>query len=61
MGDKVVCKVILCDLVNVGITMSMFCFLFLNSYALVQVDYKRRTLIAPNHTCTHMLNFALRV
>lgn len=26
-----------------------------------QVDYDRRTLIAPNHTCTHMLNFALRV
>ncbi|WOL19049.1 alanine--tRNA ligase [Canna indica] len=25
-----------------------------------KVDYKRRTLIAPNHTCTHMLNFALR-
>ncbi|CAN6450326.1 unnamed protein product [Victoria cruziana] len=25
------------------------------------VDYERRTLIAPNHTCTHMLNFALRV
>ncbi|KAI4356968.1 hypothetical protein L6164_000945 [Bauhinia variegata] len=25
-----------------------------------KVDYGRRTLIAPNHTCTHMLNFALR-
>lgn len=25
-----------------------------------KVDYQRRTLIAPNHTCTHMLNFALR-
>ncbi|XP_057534193.1 alanine--tRNA ligase-like [Amaranthus tricolor] len=25
-----------------------------------KVDYKRRQLIAPNHTCTHMLNFALR-
>ncbi|VAI11849.1 unnamed protein product [Triticum turgidum subsp. durum] len=25
-----------------------------------KVDYTRRTLIAPNHTCTHMLNFALR-
>ncbi|KAG9457092.1 hypothetical protein H6P81_001600 [Aristolochia fimbriata] len=25
-----------------------------------KVDYDRRTLIAPNHTCTHMLNFALR-
>ncbi|GAB2215567.1 hypothetical protein Drorol1_Dr00019955 [Drosera rotundifolia] len=25
-----------------------------------KVDYKRRSLIAPNHTCTHMLNFALR-
>ncbi|KAJ8451276.1 hypothetical protein Cgig2_014048 [Carnegiea gigantea] len=26
-----------------------------------KVDYQRRQLIAPNHTCTHMLNFALRV
>ncbi|KAM3312406.1 hypothetical protein ACQJBY_032377 [Aegilops geniculata] len=25
-----------------------------------KVDYTRRTLIAPNHTCTHILNFALR-
>lgn len=25
-----------------------------------KVDYQRRQLIAPNHTCTHMLNFALR-
>ncbi|KAM0909394.1 hypothetical protein ACQ4PT_014849 [Festuca glaucescens] len=25
-----------------------------------KVDYARRSLIAPNHTCTHMLNFALR-
>ncbi|GJN07247.1 hypothetical protein PR202_ga25065 [Eleusine coracana subsp. coracana] len=25
-----------------------------------KVDYNRRTQIAPNHTCTHMLNFALR-
>ncbi|KAJ7942686.1 Alanine--tRNA ligase [Quillaja saponaria] len=25
-----------------------------------KVDYDRRTIIAPNHTCTHMLNFALR-
>lgn len=25
-----------------------------------KVDYNRRTLIAPNHTCTHMLNFALK-
>ncbi|XP_030453528.1 alanine--tRNA ligase [Syzygium oleosum] len=25
-----------------------------------KVDYERRQLIAPNHTCTHMLNFALR-
>ncbi|VVB00676.1 unnamed protein product [Arabis nemorensis] len=25
-----------------------------------KVDYERRKLIAPNHTCTHMLNFALK-
>ncbi|KAE8670097.1 Alanine--tRNA ligase [Hibiscus syriacus] len=25
-----------------------------------KVDYDRRGLIAPNHTCTHMLNYALR-
>ncbi|KAJ8747823.1 hypothetical protein K2173_012412 [Erythroxylum novogranatense] len=24
------------------------------------VDYERRKFVAPNHTCTHMLNFALR-
>ena len=27
---------------------------------LLQVDYERRSLIAPNHTMTHVLNFALR-
>ena len=26
----------------------------------VQVDYSRRERIAPNHTCTHSLNYALR-
>lgn len=26
----------------------------------VNVDYERRGLIAPNHTMTHVLNFALR-
>mmetsp|Transcript_122309 Transcript_122309/g.191847 ORF Transcript_122309/g.191847 Transcript_122309/m.191847 type:complete len:962 (-) Transcript_122309:149-3034(-) len=26
----------------------------------VQVDYTRRSLVAKNHTCTHILNFALR-
>ncbi|XP_078444077.1 alanyl-tRNA synthetase [Wolffia australiana] len=25
-----------------------------------KVDYARRALIAPNHTCTHILNFALK-
>lgn len=25
-----------------------------------KVDYVRRTFIAPNHTCTHMLNYALK-
>ncbi|KAG7657024.1 DHHA1 domain [Arabidopsis suecica] len=25
-----------------------------------KVDYERRKLIAPNHTCTHMLNYALK-
>ncbi|CDY46263.1 BnaC05g50520D [Brassica napus] len=29
-------------------------------YIWFQVDYERRKLIAPNHTCTHMLNFALK-
>ena len=24
------------------------------------VDYARRSLIAPNHTCTHILNYGLR-
>lgn len=26
----------------------------------LEVDYTRRRMIAPNHSCTHMLNFALR-
>ena len=25
-----------------------------------KVDYVRRKFIAPNHTCTHMLNYALK-
>jgi alanyl-tRNA synthetase len=25
----------------------------------VSIDYQRRALVAPNHTCTHVLNFAL--
>ncbi|CAJ1933811.1 unnamed protein product [Sphenostylis stenocarpa] len=29
-------------------------------HVVCKVDYGRRALIAPNHTCTHMLNFALR-
>ena len=28
---------------------------------IAMVDYDRRSLIAPNHTCTHLLNFALKV
>jgi hypothetical protein len=28
--------------------------------ATVHVDYDRRALVAPNHTMTHVLNFALR-
>ncbi|KAK9683990.1 hypothetical protein RND81_10G179400 [Saponaria officinalis] len=31
-----------------------------NDKVICKVDYNRRQLIAPNHTCTHMLNFALR-
>nr|GMD56592.1 alanine--tRNA ligase [Ipomoea batatas] len=36
---------------------SKFC---VGDKVICKVDYDRRTLIAPNHTCTHMLNFALR-
>ncbi|XP_023527072.1 alanine--tRNA ligase-like [Cucurbita pepo subsp. pepo] len=32
----------------------------LGDKVICKVDYERRKLIAPNHTCTHMLNFALR-
>ncbi|KAG6713610.1 hypothetical protein I3842_05G162400 [Carya illinoinensis] len=32
----------------------------LDDKVICKVDYDRRKLIAPNHTCTHMLNFALR-
>ncbi|XP_022153158.1 alanine--tRNA ligase-like [Momordica charantia] len=34
--------------------------IFLGDKVICKVDYERRKLIAPNHTCTHMLNFALR-
>ncbi|XP_051150247.1 alanine--tRNA ligase [Andrographis paniculata] len=34
--------------------------LHIDDKVICKVDYDRRTLIAPNHTCTHMLNFALR-
>ncbi|PIA45927.1 hypothetical protein AQUCO_01600281v1 [Aquilegia coerulea] len=34
--------------------------IFVGDKATCKVDYDRRALIAPNHTCTHMLNFALR-
>ncbi|XP_065865616.1 alanine--tRNA ligase isoform X1 [Euphorbia lathyris] len=33
---------------------------FAGDKVVCKVDYDRRKLIAPNHTCTHMLNFALR-
>ncbi|XP_058004551.1 alanine--tRNA ligase isoform X2 [Hevea brasiliensis] len=36
---------------------SKFC---VGDKVICKVDYDRRKLIAPNHTCTHMLNFALR-
>ncbi|GFQ03471.1 alanine--tRNA ligase [Phtheirospermum japonicum] len=34
--------------------------LYIDDKVVCKVNYDRRTLIAPNHTCTHMLNFALR-
>ncbi|KAG6517511.1 hypothetical protein ZIOFF_020903 [Zingiber officinale] len=34
--------------------------LYVGDKVTCKVDYDRRSLIAPNHTCTHMLNFALR-
>ncbi|KAH6815377.1 Alanyl-tRNA synthetase [Perilla frutescens var. frutescens] len=34
--------------------------LYIGDKAVCKVDYDRRTQIAPNHTCTHILNFALR-
>ena len=39
----------------------LFVKIFTSPNDIVQVDYGRRKFIAPNHTCTHMLNFALRV
>lgn len=36
-------------------------FILFSPDKLFQVDYARRSLIAPNHTCTHLLNFALKV
>ncbi|KAG8095381.1 hypothetical protein GUJ93_ZPchr0012g20675 [Zizania palustris] len=34
--------------------------LYVGDKVTCKVDYDRRAHIAPNHTCTHMLNFALR-
>ncbi|KAG8390518.1 hypothetical protein BUALT_Bualt01G0091700 [Buddleja alternifolia] len=34
--------------------------LYIGDKVTCKVNYDRRALIAPNHTCTHMLNFALR-
>ncbi|KAI3471319.1 hypothetical protein Pfo_027982 [Paulownia fortunei] len=34
--------------------------LYIGDKVICKVNYDRRTQIAPNHTCTHMLNFALR-
>ncbi|KAG6520179.1 hypothetical protein ZIOFF_017217 [Zingiber officinale] len=34
--------------------------LYVGDKVTCKVDYDRRSLISPNHTCTHMLNFALR-
>ncbi|KAH6830422.1 Alanyl-tRNA synthetase [Perilla frutescens var. hirtella] len=34
--------------------------LYIGDKVVCKVDYDRRTQIAPNHTCTHILNFALR-
>ncbi|KAL3652105.1 hypothetical protein CASFOL_001786 [Castilleja foliolosa] len=34
--------------------------LYIDDKVVCKVNYGRRMLIAPNHTCTHMLNFALR-
>ncbi|XP_024517308.1 alanine--tRNA ligase-like [Selaginella moellendorffii] len=32
----------------------------LNDRVVLKVDYARRALVAPNHTCTHLLNYALK-
>ncbi|KAL9164220.1 hypothetical protein ABFS82_06G091000 [Erythranthe guttata] len=34
--------------------------LYIGDKVICKVNYDRRRQIAPNHTCTHMLNFALR-
>ncbi|KAK6162454.1 hypothetical protein DH2020_002295 [Rehmannia glutinosa] len=34
--------------------------LYIGDKVICKVNYDRRVLIAPNHTCTHMLNYALR-
>jgi len=39
----------------------LFVKIFTSPNDIMEVDYDRRKLIIPNHTCKHMLNFALRV
>jgi len=39
----------------------LFVKIFTSPNDIVEVDYDRRKLITPNHTCKHMLNFAFRV
>ncbi|XP_047319676.1 alanine--tRNA ligase-like [Impatiens glandulifera] len=46
--------------VHIGFFTKETCKLSVGDKVICRVNYDRRKLIAPNHTCTHMLNFALR-
>ena len=46
---------------HVGSLQDSSCKISVADDILATVDFDRRSLIAPNHTCTHLLNFALKV
>ena len=46
---------------HVGCLQDSSCKISVSDDIIAKVDFERRSLIAPNHTCTHLLNYALKV
>lgn len=45
---------------HVGSFRTLGCKLSVGDEVVAKVDYERRSRIAPNHTCTHLLNYSLK-